>query len=44
MSFAWYICVLFISIIALVNREQVLNITILLVLFASASAAAVLVT
>ena len=42
MSFALSTCVLFISLIALVNKEQFLNITFLLVLFASASAAAVL--
>ena len=44
MSLALPICVLLISLIQLVNGAQFLNITFLLVLFATASAAAVLVT
>ena len=44
MSLALSTCVLLISLIQLVNGAQFLNITFLLVLFASASAAAVLLT
>ena len=44
MSFALRTCVLLILLIQLVNGPQFLNITFLLVLFASASAAAVLLT
>ena len=42
MSLALSTCVLLISLMQLVNGAQLLNITFLLVLFASASAAAVL--
>ena len=42
MSLALSICVLLISLMQIVNGTQFLNITFLLVLFASASAAAVL--
>ena len=44
MSLALSICVLLISLIQLVNGAQFLNITILLVLFTAAPAAAVLLT
>ena len=44
MSLAFSICVLLISLIQLVNGAQFLNITFILVLFAAAPAAAVLVT
>ena len=43
-SLALSTCVLLISLMQLVNGAQFLNITFLLVLFASASAAAVLLT
>ena len=44
MSLALSTCVLLISLMQLVNGAHVLNITFLLVLFASASSAAVLLT
>ena len=44
MSLALSICVLLILLIQLVNGAQFLNITFLLILFAAAPAAAVLVT
>ena len=44
MSLALSICVLLISLMQLVNGAEFLNITFLLLLFASASAAAVLLT
>ena len=44
MSLALPTCVLLISLMEIVNGAQFLNITFLLVLFASASAAAVLLT
>ena len=44
MSLVLCTCVLFISFMQLINGAQFLNITFLLVLFASASAAAVLLT
>ena len=44
MSFALSTCVLLISLMQFVNGAEFLNITFLLVLFASASAAAVLLT
>ena len=44
MSLALSTCVVLISLMQLVNGSQFLNITFLLVLFASASAAAVLLT
>ena len=44
MSLALSACVLLISLMQLVNEVQFLNISVMLVLFASASAAAVLLT
>ena len=44
MSFALSICVLLISLMQLVNEAQFLNITFLVVFFAAASSAAVLLT